>query len=120
MPKHAIACQPDLFGDPIEPVAAADDIDQRPYYEAIPKSLLDLRRHQFETEFARVTAAETFPWSNLTQAMLAEMKFNSEARTLYPRDQADAMRTEFAAEIARGYEIYGEAWMPLIYAVPDR
>lgn len=120
MAKRTHANQPDLFADEGEPADILDGYDRRPYYEQVPKFLLDFKRERFEAEFARVKASKTFPWPDLTKAMLAEMSFNSNARVLYPRAQADAMRIEFAAEITRVYEIYGEAWMPLIYAVPDR
>lgn len=120
MARRSNANQPDLFGKPTNPIVMLNSVDRRSYYEQAPKFLLDFKREQFEAEFARVKASKTFPWPDLTKAMLAEMSFNSHARVLYPCEQADAMRVEYAAEIARVYEIYGEAWMPLIYAVPDR
>jgi hypothetical protein len=91
--------QPDLFD--IAPGAEEEDPD-------LPELVARIREELVDT-LARVKAAETPPWSDLTQTTLGELRFHSLARTYLPAAEAEAMRAEFEAEMLRLYKAIGEA-----------
>jgi hypothetical protein len=51
---------------------------------------------------ARVRDASVLPWRDLTQAYLAELRFNSIAGWV-PNDEADPLRADFRRELDRLY-----------------
>ena len=59
-------------------------------------------RDELNATLARATAAQRFPWSDLTQTMLAEMHFHSIA-TWLPEAEAKSLSERFEVEIARLY-----------------
>jgi hypothetical protein len=56
---------------------------------------------------ALVQDAAALPWKDLTQATLAELRFDSIAGWL-PATEAAALRAEFHRELDRLYTAYGE------------
>ncbi len=104
--------QPDLFA------SGADCAPDPPAWTLFDEASRARKRAWLEGELARVRAATAFPWPDLTEAMLAEMHFNSQARLL-PPEQCHPLRVAFAVEVMRHYDARGEPWMPLIYSVPD-
>lgn len=98
--------QPDLFGAPqgdLFDLAQAGPVEPPP-----PEFVARIRAELLET-LARVRAAATPPWRDLTQTTLGEMRFHSLARSWLPPEEAEALRADFAAEMLRLYKAIGEA-----------
>lgn len=90
--------QLDLFGQqPAVPEFNPDD------YKPSPEFIGQIRR-ELEAALASVRGAERFPWPDLTQTMLGEMRFHSIARWL-PKPEAAALCAAFEVEMTRLYEL---------------
>ena len=89
--------QPDLFAD-------AGDVSPA---EAPPSDFIARIRDELTGTLARVRAAVTLPWKDLTAATLAELRFNSIAGWL-PNDEASALRLSFQREMNRLYAAAAE------------
>jgi hypothetical protein len=91
--------QPDLFAD-----QEATREDRTPHaLEQPPAEFVARIRHELEATLCSVRQAETLPWSDLTRATLAELRFHSIAKWL-PEEEAAALREAFEAEMARLYD----------------
>jgi hypothetical protein len=91
--------QADLFADhpaALEEVAA-------PALEPPPAEFVARIRGELDATLRAVREAEALPWSDLTRATLAELRFHSIARWL-PDEEASGLRAAFEAEMARLYE----------------
>lgn len=88
--------QLDLFGEAKAPEFNPDD------YKPSPEFIGQIRR-ELEATLASVRGAERFPWRDLTQTMLGEMRFHSIVRWL-PKEEAAALCAAFEVEMARLYE----------------
>ena len=66
-------------------------------------------RDELTATLAKVKAAETPPWRDLTQTTLGEMRFHSLARSWLPAEEAEDLRPAFSAEMLRLYRAIGEA-----------
>ena len=106
MQTRRLARQPDLFAPQGDLFDAAPDAE--PVEPPCPRFVAGIREELVGT-LARVRAADTPPWRDLTQTTLGEMRFHSLARTWLPAEEAEALRTEFAAEMLRLYKAIGEA-----------
>src|SRR6185437_585441 len=98
--SRRFAEQPGLFDSPsCSPTASlVDQLDEHPgedFIQAIRDDLL--------ASLALARSSARFPWPDLTRTYMAEMRFNSMSNWL-PRDEAAALRREFAAEMDRLYE----------------
>jgi hypothetical protein len=91
--------QPDLFA-PLETVSS------RPL---MPPEFVERIRGELHGTLARASAARTMPWSDLTQATLAELRFHSIAGWL-PADEADDLRGAFKIEMERLYKVVEEQY----------
>ena len=94
MATHPSFRQPDLFS----PLEAA------PSRPSMPPEFVERIRGELQATLARASAADTMPWSDLTQATLAELRFHSIAGWL-PADEADGLRGAFKIEMERLYEL---------------
>lgn len=94
MTGHRSSRQLDLFGDAVK----------LPPAEAPPADFVARIRDELHSTLARVRGAASLPWKDLTQATLAELRFNSIAGWL-PEDEAVALRTEFHRELDRLYSL---------------
>ena len=106
MRTQRLARQPDLFApqpDLFDAVPAAEPVEP-----PCPRFVADIRAELLDT-LARVRAADTPPWRDLTQTTLGEMRFHSLARSWLPSEEAETLRAEFAAEMLRLYKAIGEA-----------
>ncbi len=72
-----------------------------------PRFREKVRAELVET-LAKVTAAETPPWSDLTQTTLGELRFRSMSRWL-PAEEAAGLVAAFDIEMLRIYKNIGEA-----------
>ena len=106
MRTQRLARQPDLFASQSDLFDAAPDAEP---FEPPPPAFVATIRAELLATLARVRAAETPPWRDLTQTTLGEMRFHSIARSFLPADEAEALRSEFAAEMLRLYKAIGEA-----------
>lgn len=86
--------QPDLF-------ASLEAASSRP---SMPAEFVERIRGELRATLARASRADTMPWSDLTQATLAELRFHSIAGWL-PVDEADGLRSAFKIEMERLYEL---------------
>lgn len=111
MSKDRFGEQLDLFAnqsDPLErddhwldPHNLAATLDEPP-----PEDFIERIRDELLATLVKVRAAATLPW-DLTQSMVAEMRFRSIAGWL-PREEARRLRTEFVAEMERLYDAADE------------
>jgi len=103
MPRR-FADQPDLFDTPPDSPTGSlvDQLDEDPGEEFIQGI-----RDELCSTLALARAAATFPWPDLTQTYMVEMRFNSMSNWL-PRQEAVALRRAFAAEMDRLYEAADE------------
>lgn len=92
MSKRRSAVQSDLFA--AEP--AADDSTA---YVAT-EEYRDLIRADLADVLARVTGAQSLPWRDTTQAMIALVRFRSACERLPPQEGTDLLR-RFEAEMDR-------------------
>jgi hypothetical protein len=103
MPRR-FANQPGLFdglaGSPTG--SLVDQLDEHPGEEFIQSI-----RNELCATLALARSAATFPWRDLTQTYMVEMRFNSMSNWL-PREEALALRRQFAAEMDRLYEAADE------------
>ncbi|HVC59206.1 MAG TPA: hypothetical protein VND19_02435 [Acetobacteraceae bacterium] len=99
-----VADQPDLFDSPRDSPtwSLVDELDEHPGEEFIQGI-----RDELCATLALARAAATFPWPDLTQTYMVEMRVNSMSRWL-PRHEAVVLRREFAAEMDRLYEAADE------------
>jgi hypothetical protein len=104
MPRR-VADRPDLFDTaPDSPTGSlVDQLDEHPGEEFIQGI-----RDELCATRALARGAATFPWSDLTQTYMVEIGFNSISDWL-PRQEAVALRRQFAAEMDRLYEVADEA-----------
>jgi hypothetical protein len=65
-------------------------------------------RDELRATLALARASARFPWKDLTQTYMVEMRVNSMSNWL-PRDEAVALRKAFAAEMDRLYEAADQA-----------
>ena len=80
-----------------------DELDEHPgedFIQAIRDELL--------ATLALARGSAAFPWPDLTQTSMVEMRFNSMSNWL-PRVEALGLRREFAAEMDRLYQAADEA-----------
>lgn len=103
--------QPDMF-------ASLDD-ESRPARYVYEDYMLEIRRPQLQAQLKQVREATTFPWKNLTDALLAEETFNGMAFNFPPKEGRAAM-IAYAKEISRLYALIEEPWTPMIYSCPGR
>lgn len=98
------ATQPGLFDSPPNSLTGSlvDQLDEHPGEEFIQGI-----RDELCATLALARSAATFPWPNLTQTYMVEMRFNSMSNWL-PRQEAVALRRQFAAEMDRLYEAANE------------
>ncbi len=98
------ADQPGLFDSPTSSPTGSlvDQLDEHPGEEFIQGIRNDLC-----ATLALARGAETFPWPDLTQTYMVEMRFYSMSKWL-PRQEAIALRRQFAAEMDRLYEAADE------------
>jgi hypothetical protein len=75
--------------------------------EEPPADFVQRIREELLATLAKVRGAEALPWRDLTQATLAELRFHSIAGWL-PEEEANALRSEFAQEINRLWEVSEE------------
>jgi hypothetical protein len=101
---HRFAEQPGLFDSPANSPNASlvDQLDEHPGEEFIQ----GIRDELCET-LALARGSDSFPWADLTQTYMVEMRFNSMSRWL-ARPEAVALRKAFAAEMDQLYEAAGE------------
>jgi hypothetical protein len=64
-------------------------------------------RTELVATLAKVRGADGLPWPDLTQTLLAEMRFRSISRYL-PESEALGLRTAFEAEMTRLYALDDE------------
>ena len=98
------AHQPGLFDAlPDLPTGSlVDQLDEHPGEEFIQGI-----RDELCATLALARGAATFPWRDLTQTYMVEMRFNSMSNWL-PRQEAVTLRRQFAAEMDRLYEAADE------------
>lgn len=72
--------------------------------ERPPADFVARVRDELTGTLARVRRAASLPWKDLTQATLAELRFDSIAGWL-PEDEAAALRAEFHRELDRLYAL---------------
>lgn len=99
------AAQPDLFASVDRPKRhMMDDI------EPPPEDFIQRIRDEVTATLEKASTAERFPWRDLTQTMLAEMRFHSITETWLPAEEAARLRSAFAAEMARLYATHDREW----------
>lgn len=98
------AHQPGLFDSPPDSPTGSlvDQLDEHPGEEFIQGI-----RDELCGTLALARSAATFPWRDLTETYMVEMRVNSMSRWL-PRQEAVALRRQFAAEMDRLYEAADE------------
>jgi hypothetical protein len=98
------ASQPGLFDSPPNSPTGSlvDQLDEHPGEEFIQGI-----RDELCATLALARGAATFPWRDLTETYMVEMRFNSMSNWL-PRQEAVALRRQFAAEMDRLYEAADE------------
>jgi hypothetical protein len=103
MPRR-FANQPGLFDGPADSPSGSlvDQLDEHPGEEFIQGI-----RDELCATLALARNAATFPWRDLTQTYMVEMRFNSMSNWL-PRKEALTLRRRFAAEMDRLYEAADE------------
>jgi len=103
MPRR-FADQPDLFDSPQRSPtwSLVDELDEHPGEDFIQGI-----RDELCGTLALARASATFPWPDLTQTYMVEMRFNSMSNWL-PRQEAVVLRRTFAAEMDRLYEAADE------------
>lgn len=79
-----------------------DQLDEHPGEEFIQSI-----RDELCATLVLARNAATFPWPDLTQTYMVEMRFNSMSNWL-PHQEAIALRRQFAAEMDRLYEAADE------------
>lgn len=94
MTSYRSARQLDLFGGSVN----------LPSVEAPPADFVQRVRDELTGTLARVRGAAVLPWRDLTQATLAELRFDSIAGWL-PEDEAAALRAAFHHELDRLYAL---------------
>jgi hypothetical protein len=72
-------------------------------FEPPPPDFIARIRSELAATLENVRTAATLPWSDLTRATLAELRFHSIAGWL-PDDEAAALRAAFETEMARLYD----------------
>lgn len=94
--------QADLFAPPdlFDAAASAEDEDDR-------LELMAMARAEMAALLERARGAARLPWSDYTQATLAEMRFDGLSRQV-PPDEGEALRAAFAAELDRLYALEDE------------
>ena len=102
MTHQRLGRQPDLFA----PQTDLFDGGSVMSFEPPPADFVQRIRSELVETLALVLAATGLPWPDLTQATLAELRFNSIAGWL-PQDEAERLRRDFATELARLYEAAG-------------
>jgi len=95
--------QPDLFA---EPRSAGGEYASVSFEDAPPDFIARIRS-ELEATLIKVQQASLLPWPDLTQATLAELRFNSVAGWL-PEAEALSLRARFETEIARLYQLEDE------------
>ncbi len=101
---HRFAGQPGLFDSPTDSPTGSlvDQLDEHPGEEFIQGI-----RDELCATLALARSAVTFPWTDLTQTYMVEMRFNSMSNWL-PRQEAVTLRRQFASEMDRLYEAADE------------
>jgi hypothetical protein len=99
------AHQPGLFDSPPDSPTGSlvDQLDEHPGEEFIQGI-----RDELLATLALARGAATFPWRDLTETYMVEMRVNSMSNWL-PRQEAVTLRRQFAAEMDRLYEAADEA-----------
>jgi hypothetical protein len=98
------ANQPGLFDNPPDSPTGSlvDQLDEHPGEEFVQGI-----RDELCATLALARCAAAFPWPDLTQTYMVEMRFNSMSNWL-PRQEAVVLRRQFAAEMDRLYEAADE------------
>jgi hypothetical protein len=92
--------QPDLFAE-----QEIGRVERAPLaLEQPPAEFVARIRDELEATLGTVRQAESLPWTDLTRATLAELRFHSIARWL-PEEDAAALREAFEAEMRRLYQL---------------
>jgi hypothetical protein len=89
--------QPDLFTRGADPLGAQ-------HAAPLPEDFVARIRDELVCTLSRVKEAAVLPWSDLTAATLAELRFNSIAGWLSP-EEADSLRNDFRTELQRLYAV---------------
>jgi len=95
----SVSNQADLFDRPRDSAnwSLADELDEHPGEEFIQRI-----RDELLATLALARRSATLPWGDLLQAVMAEQRVKSMSDWL-PRHEADALRRDFAVEMARLY-----------------
>lgn len=101
MQHGSLGRQADLFatGSDLFDGAVAPEED-----EADRLELMAMAREEMAALLDRARGAARLPWSDYTQATLAEMRFDGLSRRL-PEEEGAALRAAFAAELDRLYAL---------------
>lgn len=101
MASYRSSRQPDLFG----PVRSPRDSGYAALLqEPPPADFIERIRNELTDTLATARAAPRMPWKDWTAATLTELRFKSIAGWL-PEAEANALREEFAREMARFWDI---------------
>jgi len=111
--SRRIADQPDLFGTARPDLFTAqgrpltgslvDELEEHP-----GEAFIQQVRDELNASLELARRSASFPWRDLTQTYIAEMRLYSMSRWL-PRPEAVALRRAFAAEMDRLYEAADQA-----------
>jgi hypothetical protein len=97
--------QPDLFTVPGNGLGDTS-LTQR---AMLPPDFIERVRTELTSMLATAHAATELPWTDWTQATLAELRFHSVARWL-PEDEAAALRARFQTEMTRLFGIAADQY----------
>ena len=103
MSRASLGRQADLFaatGDLFDALAPTPE-----EAEADRIELMAMARSELAALLDRARGAARLPWSDLTRAALAELRFDSLSRQV-PEDEGAALREAFAVELDRLYALY--------------
>ena len=98
--SRRFADQPELFASPPDSPtwSLVDELEEHPGEDFIQGI-----RDELHATLALAQRSATFPWRDLTQTYMVEMRFNSMSKWLQ-RQEAAPLRRQFAAEMDRLYE----------------
>jgi hypothetical protein len=100
MSTYRSAQQPDLFESACPRRGGYATLPQEPP----PAEFIERIRNELRATLATVRGAARLPWSDLTKATLAELRFNSITNWL-PEAEAAVLRDSFGREMARLWDV---------------
>jgi len=107
MSRARIATQFDLFAS-----EASQGGTPAEAFEPPPEDFIQRLRDELNATLALAQGAPRFPWRDLTQTMITEMRFHSIAVIWMPAAEATGLRAAFDAEMARLYAVHDAALPP--------